>query len=672
MEGLTGQSLVNGFLIIIASIYIATSLFKAKSKWTKLASVVLMLVFLLQVILLNHPIFQLSLESLLVQRMLALFYLPLAISFFAWAYVQAHYHFNFKAVHTKFLQHSLGTVAGTLLLLLVPESRALFPYAMIFSFVYSIVLCEQLLRDDRSSRIEKSSAVVLILLSALGLIGFTNEALTIFNKSLVHLAWLDSLSISMIILCIARVTFTDNERKRTIKLSPALLSFNTSLTLIGGYLVFTAVFYQLMSAFSLSLHTSTQLVIGFAACVLIAMVALHENTKRRWKAWLTTHFFASKFDFKERWYRLDKALNYPKSNNPYVNALYGAEAALESDSGYFWQYDNHVLSRDYHIHSASNERLILDLTQLSPEEHFELPDNDWVITHAEVTEAQRNAMALGDDFWLFIPVTFYNTLLGYLQLNRRGPKQHVDHEDLDLIKLTASQIASYISNELKTKRELETKQFELFNQNTAFAIHDIKNIIAQQSLLVKNYEKHKHNPAFLDDLIATVKHCVTKMDGIQNKIANASQVKHCAAMSVLNDALRFMSLPEVSTPLKDDTVLIDADVLQSAITNVIKNALEAGALAQHIECHVKSTDHYFDIIISNQGHGFEHGMNCDNAFTPFKTSKAGQGFGIGLYQIKRSLEQYQGKIVISSDENTGTEVILRVKKHPNSTFNIAS
>ena len=43
-------------------------------------------------------------------------------------------------------------------------------------------------------------------------------------------------------------------------------------------------------------------------------------------------------------------------------------------------------------------------------------------------------------------------------------------------------------------------------------MHDLKNLIAQLSLVVTNAEKHKNNPLFMEDAITTVDNSVQKMN----------------------------------------------------------------------------------------------------------------------------------------------------------------
>ena len=82
-------------------------------------------------------------------------------------------------------------------------------------------------------------------------------------------------------------------------------------------------------------------------------------------------------------------------------------------------------------------------------------------------------------------------------------------EDLDLLKTVSRQIASYLDRHEAAEMLAESRQFEAFNKLTAFIMHDLKNLIAQQALVVENAAKHRENPAFFEDAIRTIDNSVS-------------------------------------------------------------------------------------------------------------------------------------------------------------------
>ena len=86
--------------------------------------------------------------------------------------------------------------------------------------------------------------------------------------------------------------------------------------------------------------------------------------------------------------------------------------------------------------------------------------------------------------------------------------------------LTLVVIAVYVPL-LPVLRRVQKRQFEAYNRLTAFIMHDIKNLVAQLSLVAKNAAKHKRNPEFIDDAVATIENAVLKMNRLMAQLKSA-------------------------------------------------------------------------------------------------------------------------------------------------------
>ena len=96
-----------------------------------------------------------------------------------------------------------------------------------------------------------------------------------------------------------------------------------------------------------------------------------------------------------------------------------------------------------------------------------------------------------------------------------------DIENLDLLKTVGMQAASYLALHQAAEALAEARQFEGFNRLSAFVIHDLKNLIAQLSLVAKNAARHKHNPEFIDDAVSTIDNAVSKMNRLMAQLQSA-------------------------------------------------------------------------------------------------------------------------------------------------------
>jgi hypothetical protein len=73
------------------------------------------------------------------------------------------------------------------------------------------------------------------------------------------------------------------------------------------------------------------------------------------------------------------------------------------------------------------------------------------------------------------------------------------------------------------------RQFESFNRMSTFVVHDLKNLVAQLSLMNANAEKHKDNPEFQRDMLETLDHSVQKMKLMLQKLSRSENAENRAA-----------------------------------------------------------------------------------------------------------------------------------------------
>jgi signal transduction histidine kinase len=100
--------------------------------------------------------------------------------------------------------------------------------------------------------------------------------------------------------------------------------------------------------------------------------------------------------------------------------------------------------------------------------------------------------------------------------------------------------------------------------------------------------------------------------------------------------------------IKEDIRIIgNRALLVTAISNIIRNSIEAGA--NHIEIRTRRKGQKTKIEIADDGTGIEQSM-VGQIFDPF-FSKKGQS-GIGLYLTKRIIELHRGQVEFARNEKT--------------------
>ena len=65
---------------------------------------------------------------------------------------------------------------------------------------------------------------------------------------------------------------------------------------------------------------------------------------------------------------------------------------------------------------------------------------------------------------------------------------------------------------------LEARKFDSFNRMSAFVVHDLKNLVAQLSLMLKNAQRHRDNPEFQQDMLDTVANVEARMRELMTQL----------------------------------------------------------------------------------------------------------------------------------------------------------
>ena len=149
----------------------------------------------------------------------------------------------------------------------------------------------------------------------------------------------------------------------------------------------------------------------------------------------------------------------------------------------------------------------LDEYRRDPAHYDELQLPDWLA-------AQRGA-------WVVLPLIQADELTGFLLLLRSQTKGALDWEDSDLLKTVGRQAASYLALVQLTEALTDARQFEAFNRLSAYVVHDLKNLVAQLSLVVTNSKRHMDKPGFIEDALATVENATLKMNRLLAQLRKA-------------------------------------------------------------------------------------------------------------------------------------------------------
>lgn len=407
-----------------------------------------------------------------------------------------------------------------------------------------------------------------------------------------------------------------------------------------------------------------------AALGLLASVLFSGRLRAKLRVWLSKHFFSYRYDYREEWLKFTRSLatigdNVPEGIIATMAPLAGAPAGL------LFSIDAEQSRLQAHWNMPPPDGRHAGLGNL----RGWLAGDDWVI---DLDERRRDpdlyeGLELppwldAGDLWLIIPLVFRDRLEGILMLRHSQFKASLNWEDRDLLKTAGRQAASHLAQYLASEALVEARQFDAFNRLSAYVIHDLKNILAQQSLIVSNAQKHRHNPAFVDDMIATVSNSVARMQrlmeqmrsGVRSAPTSPVNIAELLRAVVLERSGDHTPVPTLEAAEDSYLVVADRERLGTVFNHLVQNAQEATPSDGAVCLSLQPSADWVTITVSDTGRGMDATFIRDRLFTPFESTKGLTGMGIGVFESREYVRQLGGDIDVQSAPGAGTTFFVRL------------
>jgi len=457
--------------------------------------------------------------------------------------------------------------------------------------------------------------------------------------------------------------------------SRQVVFYSSSLVGVGLYLLVVAFGGALIEEQSGDWGGALKGLFFVASLLVLTLVLFSAAIRRRLKVFIATHFYANRYDYREEWLKLITRLSQDSARAPMPDLCLDALAdIIESPTAVLWlkSSEGEVFDR---VAIVGNDSAPEMLTESDPVVAF-LLERDWVI---DGREALRDPEHYGGAFdpssdrvlthdRIIVPITLDGELIGIAALVRPAGMPLLIFEDHDLLRTVGQQLGVFLQRD-RTRDELaEARQFEVFNRFTAFIMHDLKNLIAQQSLVVKNAEKHKTNPEFVDDAIETIANSVRRMEKLlaaltrQQQPESVTTIALCSLLKdVISDASSRQPVPNLECETGSFSVRADSDRLGAVLGHLVRNAQDAvGGPHGSVAVTLRRNGDVHEISIVDEGAGMTGTFIREQLFRPFVSTKGAQGMGIGAYQAREYIRQLGGTLDVTSTPGQGTEFIARL------------
>jgi putative PEP-CTERM system histidine kinase len=461
---------------------------------------------------------------------------------------------------------------------------------------------------------------------------------------------------------------------RGIFASRQVVFYTTTLFAAGIYLTLIGFAGYFIQSLGREWGDVLQLVFFSAAVLAFFVLAMSEQLRARIRVWLIKHFFERKYDYRAEWLRLIHTLTTTEDGLPLKKrAIKSLADIVDSSSGHLWMLDES--GENFESVSSWNVQPVAEKIAASTLFADFMVNKGWVIDVDELATNPSRYESLSKDgltdslrkSGFIIPLVHEGALLGFTALSKPKTPTKLNFEDHDLLKTAGRQIASYLAQEKATERLTESLQFEAYNRFTAFVMHDLKNAIAQQSLVVENAERHKRNPEFIDDAMEAIKGSVTRMRRVLGHLRQGTMDQSTERVDLTKLLLQVQShvadrqpVPDMELPQSPVIVQANRERLESAITHAIRNAQDASKADDTVEVCLERMESGCVIRIRDTGSGMDEAFIRERLFRPFDSTKGAEGMGIGAYQIRETIRASGGDVSVESEPGTGTILNLRL------------
>ena len=424
-----------------------------------------------------------------------------------------------------------------------------------------------------------------------------------------------------------------------------------------------------------------QLVLLFAAAVgLLALIA-SGKLRARIKVLLNKHFFSYRYDYRNEWLKLTDLIAQPtQADDPQGSlaqrSLRGMAELVDSPASRLW------LRNDAGSWVDTVRRNLPEREPIAGDEALPqfMADRNWIVDVHEwhAHPGRYDGLALPSwltqdaQAWLMVPLVLHDQMIGFVQLQQPTSPIVLDWEVRDVLKTAGRQVAGYLAVQDTVEKLVQARQFDSFNRMSAFVVHDLKNLVAQLSLLLKNAARHRDNPEFQQDMLETVENVLERMQGLLRQLRVGTRPIEQAAPVDLLPALqaaiaakrghRIEPSLHIDHTVEAVEVVAHRDRLERVVGHLIQNALEATPAGGSVRVSAQCERDTVQVEVTDTGRGMSREFIETKLFRPFSSTKE-HGMGIGAFESREYIRELGGSLAVRSTEGTGTTFTLTLPAH---------
>jgi len=458
-----------------------------------------------------------------------------------------------------------------------------------------------------------------------------------------------------------------------LRVSRSAAFHSATLLICGLYLLFISAVGYYVKYFGGDWGRALQLCVVFASLILLVLLTVSGAVRAKLRIFLSKNFFRYRYDYRDEWLKFTEALcaqGTPQEMGQQV--IRGLADLVESPGGGLWMKSPEASG------FRQTVRLNIDFTPAIEEEDSGLStvlEREKAVVNLEEYRSfpgRYGLIALPlwlqsmPQAWLIVPLIVGDKLIGFVVLLRSRTPLDANWEVHDLLKTASRQAASFLAQMVATESLLEVRKFDAFNRMSAFVVHDLKNIVTQLSLMMKNAKRLHANPEFQQDMLDTVDNSLEKMRQLMAQLREGTTPAGTAFGVDLAAVARRIEAHTTSRGRCLELRMIQPAIargheerIERVIGHLVLNAVEATDPQGQVWLELDTQGDRARIVVGDTGHGMSAEFIRDRLFKPFQSTKS-TGMGIGAYESSQYIHELGGKITVVSEPQRGTQVTLLI------------
>lgn len=535
----------------------------------------------------------------------------------------------------------------------------------------ALMLVEQLFRNVPEDSRWNAKPLCLGLAGTFLFDAYLNSYIVLFNRMDVDAGSVHGAVHALMVPFLLLSTARRQDWIAQLRVSRKAAFHSATLLISGLYLMFISGVGYYVRFFGGDWGRALQQMLMFSALIALMVLALSGTVRAKLRVFLGKHFFRYRYDYRDEWLKFTQTLSAQHSPQTMgQQVIRGLADMLESPAGGLW-----TKGPNRSTFAQVARWNLAECTGVEDENSVFcrfLVESGWVIDLEEfaLTPQRYSGLELPlwlrliSRAWLIVPLRVDDELTGFVVLASPRTKTDVNWEVNDLLKTAGRQAASFLAQMQATEALLEVRKFDAFNRMSAFVVHDLKNIVTQLSLMMKNAKRLQANPEFQQDMLLTVENSLDRMRQLMLQLREGATPPGTAFGVDLSAVLQRIATAAASrerhVDLKGAARVFargQDDRLERIIGHIVQNALDATEVVGRVWLQSDRCGSQARVVVGDTGQGMSKEFVRDRLFKPFQTTKL-TGMGIGAYESFQYVQELGGTIDVQSEPNEGTIVTL--------------